>query len=78
MLDHEARIRVACAFANRGWLVDGGPAVRVTRAEEGGAELSLLCDPFHVWRAEGDPRVVTEWIAEATEIFTLATDGAVP
>lgn len=44
----------------------------VTKVEEV-AELSLLTDPLHVWRAEGDPGVVAAWIGEAQRIF----EGAV-
>lgn len=72
-LDHMTRTRVACAFQNRGWLVEGGPGCMVTRAEEG-AELSLLVDPLHVWRAEGDPEVVSAWISEAREILIGAVE----
>lgn len=71
-LDHETRLRVACAFQAQGWLVEGGPGGMVTR-EEDGAEVAMLTDPMHVWRAEGDPEVVRDLIAEARRIF----EGAV-
>jgi hypothetical protein len=72
-MTHATRLRVAGAFHARGWLVQGGPCVRVSRAQDDGPELTLLLDPPHIWHAEGDPQVVCEWIAEARQIFEDAT-----